>query len=85
MANSPPFKDSQATSPLAVAVTPHDSTNFTDGECRALYVGVTGNVVGIVGGVAITFVGAQAGSIIPVRFTRINNSDTTAGSMVALY
>lgn len=83
MANSIPSSSTQSAN-KAVAVTPHDSTNFTDGECRGLYVGVSGTVVGIVGGAAVTFTAVPVG-VLPVRFTRINSTNTTATNMVALY
>jgi hypothetical protein len=70
---------------LAEAVSPHDSTNFTNGECRALYVGVAGDVVAIINGTAITFTGMLAGSVYPIRCTRVNSTSTTATNMVALY
>lgn len=78
-------RDSTSTAASAVAVTPHDSTNFAEGECRSLYVGGAGTVVGIVDGAAVTFAGVVAGTVLPVRFTRINSTSTTATSMVALY
>lgn len=68
----------------AVAVTPDNTVNFTDGECRALYVGVSGDIVGVVNGTPVTFTAVPVG-ILPVRFTRINSTSTTAASMVALY
>jgi hypothetical protein len=76
--------DSQSTAGVAVAVTPHASTNFAEGECRALYVGVAGDVTGIVNGAVVTFTAAPVG-VLPVRFTRINAVATTATNMVALY
>lgn len=69
-----------------VAVTPSDSTNFTAGPCRALYVGTGGNVVVVgVDGTATTFVSVPSGSILPVAAERVNATDTTATSIVALY
>lgn len=70
----------------AVAVTPHDSTDFTY-ACRALYIGGAGNVsLETVGGQsAVVFVGLPAGTILPVRATRVNSTSTTATSIVALY
>ncbi len=65
------------------AVTPHDSTNFSK-TTRGLYVGGTGNVVAIMDGTAITFVGVQGGSILPIRCTRVNSTSTTATSIVGL-
>lgn len=72
-------------STLAVAVTPSDSTSFTQGPCRALYVGVAGNVSVLSGGAAVVFVGVQAGSILPVETARVNSTATTATNIVALF
>jgi hypothetical protein len=67
----------------AVAITPSDSTNFA--VCRAIYVGGAGNIVAVVNGVAVTFSNALAGSVIPIRATRVNSTNTTATGLVALY
>lgn len=67
----------------AVAITPSDSTDFN--VCRGIYVGGAGNVVAVVNGVAVTFSNAQAGSVIPVRASRVNSTNTTATNLVALY
>ena len=68
-----------------VAVTPHDTTNFTHIP-RAIYVGTTGNVAAVDSdGTAVTFVGVPAGAFLPIRPTRINNTNTTASDIVALY
>lgn len=71
------------------AVTPHASTDIAQvlGEYpRALYVGVAGDL-GVVGvnGEVVTFKGAAAGSVIPVRCRRVNATGTTATDIVALY
>lgn len=69
----------------AEAITKSDATNIT-GVARALYVGGAGNVAAVMmDGVAITFASVPAGAIIPIRFTRINSTNTTATNMVALY
>jgi len=68
-----------------VAVTPHDTTNLTV-PARALYVGGAGNLVAINGsGTAVTFTGLLAGTILPIRTTRVNATNTTASAIVALY
>lgn len=68
----------------AFAVTPSDSVDFTV-AARALYVGVTGNVVVITkGGTAITFTAVPAGMILPIRCTRVNSTNTTATNIVGL-
>ncbi len=66
----------------AVAVTTHDS-NELDPTPRAIYVGGAGNVVATMNGVDVTFVGVQAGSVLPIRPTKIKTA-STATSMVAL-
>lgn len=67
----------------AVAVTPSDSTVV---DFRGLYVGGAGNVAikGKPGGTAVTFVGVLAGSVLPVRCTRVMSTNTTATSIVGL-
>ena len=67
-----------------VAVTPSDTVNLAP-PARALYVGGAGNVVAInAEGDAITFTGVVAGSILPIRTTRVNSTSTTATNIVAL-
>lgn len=81
------FQDS-LTSPAenAVAVTPHDSTDFTTAS-RALWVGGAGNIsVQMVGvGTAVVFTGIPAGTWMPLRVSRVNSTSTTATSIVAVY
>ena len=69
----------------ATAVTPSDSTDlaFTS---RALYVGGAGNiVVTMAGGGDVTFTAVPAGSILPIRVSRVKSTSTTATSIVNLY
>lgn len=69
----------------ATAVTPSDSTDlaFTS---RALYVGGAGNlVVTMAGGGDVTFSAVPAGSILPIRVSRVKATTTTATSIVNLY
>lgn len=70
----------------AVAVTPADS-DLAAMPTKALYVGVAGNVAVVMagGGSAVTFVGVPAGAILPIRVDRVNSTNTTATSIVALY
>lgn len=69
----------------AVAITPHDSTNFTDGACHAIYVGGAGAIVAIVSGSAVTFAAVPVGTVLRIRATRVNSTNTTATNLVALY
>lgn len=69
----------------AVAVTPSDSVNFTQGKCMGLFVGGAGNVVAIIGGAAVTFTAVPAGTSLYICATRVNATSTTATAIVALY
>lgn len=67
------------------AVTPSDSVSLTK-TSRALYVGGAGTVVAVMkDGTTLTFVGVTAGTVLPIRVTRVNSTNTTATSIVALY
>jgi hypothetical protein len=67
------------------AVTPSDTVSTTT-PFRALYVGVTGNVVVLLlSGAVLTFIAVPAGSILPVSGSRVNSTNTTASSIVALW
>lgn len=70
------------------AITPHDTTNFGR-KTRAVYVGSIAGGATIIAvnpaGTAVTFAGVVAGSILPIQVTRINNTGTTASSLVGLY
>lgn len=91
MAFKPPitvFKsaDDTATAVDAQAVTPSDSATLTNGACLALYIGVAGNVALVTSqGTTVTFVGLNAGSILPVRTNKVLATGTTATSILALY
>lgn len=66
-------------------VTKSDTVAFTDGACDALYVGAGGTATIVrEDGTAVSFVGLAAGSIIPIKAIRVNDTGTAA-SFVALY
>lgn len=68
------------------AITPSDSTDFAEGVCRGIYVGVAGDVVAVdKAGNATTFKNAIAGSILPIEAKRVNATNTSASDLVALY
>ncbi len=68
----------------AVVVVESDTVDFIDGECRALWVGVSGQVTAVVDGAAVAFVGVQG--LLPIACTRVNDTGTDASlSIVALY
>jgi hypothetical protein len=70
-----------------LAVTPHNSTNFS--PARALYIGVAGDVTAVsiaIDGAetAVLFKNIPAGTILPIRTKRVNATGTTATDIVAL-
>lgn len=74
------------------AVTPSDANSYSTAfgtdyaVARALYVGVTGNIVLLdAQGNTVTFSNVPAGAIIPIAHTRVNATSTTATNMVALF
>lgn len=68
----------------AVAVTPADATEIT--LTRGLYVGGAGNIVATMrSGNDCTFTAVPAGTILPLRVTKVKATGTTATSIVALY
>ena len=70
----------------AAAVTPHDANEFPV-PTKGLYVGGAGNVNVLLAGdtVPVVFVGVGAGTILPVRATKVLSSSTTASNIVRLY
>jgi len=67
------------------AVTPSDTANLST-PSRALYIGTAGDVAVIPAGqtTPVTFVGVLAGSIIPVRVSRVLATGTTADDILSL-
>ena len=68
----------------AWAVTPSDSTDYTQGYARALHVGTGGTVVLVlVDGSTVSIV-AATGSRIDIWHKRVNSTSTTASNLVAM-
>jgi hypothetical protein len=69
----------------AVAVTPNDSADISPAPCRALWVGVFGDVAVKMagGGGSVVFKGVQG--LLPIRVDCVLDTDTTATDIVALY
>ena len=82
-----PFRtrlDETAPFESAKAVTKSDTVDVPGGMCRALYVGVTGDVTVITAsGDIATFVAVPAGFILPGYVTRVKLGGTSA-SILAL-
>ena len=69
----------------AESITPSDSTDL-EAITRGIYVGGAGNIaVVMLGGGSVTFVGVLAGTILPIRVTRVKDTNTTATSLIGLY
>lgn len=69
----------------AVAVTPSDSADLTY-VTRGLYVGATGTVKVIMqDSGTVTFAGVPAGTLLPIRATRVYSTGTTASTILALW
>jgi hypothetical protein len=67
----------------AIAITPSDTV--TIGGCRAIYVGVTGDItIDTANQTGILFKSVPVG-ILPVAPLRVKATGTTATNMVALY
>lgn len=71
----------------AFAITKSDTVNFPV-SANAIYVGTPGAtgtvVVALEDGTTVNFVGVPAGTILPIRCIRVNNTTTTASDLVAL-
>lgn len=78
-------RDETISASYAAAVTPSDVTVF-ESSTRGLYVGGTGDLaVTMEGGAVVTFVSVLAGSILPLRCTKVMSTNTTATAIVALF
>jgi hypothetical protein len=69
----------------AAAVTPSDSAQISP-VARALYVGGSGDIKLVTEeGTTVTFQDIVAGSLLPVKATKVFATDTTATNIVALF
>lgn len=71
----------------AVAVTPHDSNNLA-AVSKALYIGgaAAGDLAVVMeDGSTVTFDAVPVGTLLKIRVQRVNNTDTTATNILALY
>jgi hypothetical protein len=71
------------------SVTSNNTTVFSQ-PTRGVYVGVAGNLAVTMLGydnsnTALTFVGVQAGSILPIQVIQIKRTGTTANSILGLF
>ena len=69
----------------AVAITPSNTEDLTY-VTRAIWVGGAGSVnVITAGGQTVLIVGVQAGTLLPLRVTRVLSSSTSATSIVGMW
>ncbi len=70
----------------AAVVTPSDTVVIPGGPARGLYIGGAGNIVVVfTDDSTCTFTGVPAGTVLPVQCKRVNSTNTTATSIVALF
>jgi hypothetical protein len=76
----------------AVAITKSDTVNIAPPAgrvppcCDAIYVGGSGDIAVVFSNdQAVTFIGALAGTIIPVAAKRVNSANTSATDLLALF
>jgi hypothetical protein len=81
-----PVDDGRGPYVNAVSVSPND-TNDLANTTLAVWIGTAGNLsVNMEGsGGPIVFVGIPAGTLLPIRATRILSTNTTAGNILALW
>lgn len=78
-------QSSAAPASSAAAVTPDDSNDLTD-VTRWVYVGGAGNLTVVMNdGTTATFTGFQAGTLLPIRVSRVKATNTTATNITALW
>jgi len=80
-----PYEVSSCPATGAAATNNHDTNQLTNGTCRSLYVGVTGDIkVTMANGDVVTFTNVAVG-IFPVSVKQVFSTGTTATSLIALY
>jgi hypothetical protein len=85
MAVDVPFEVSTSPAVGAAATNNHDSNQLTNGTCRSLYVGVTGDIkVTMANGDVVTFTNVGVG-LLAVSCKQVWSTGTTATGLVALY
>lgn len=69
----------------AFAIVPDDAVNLAV-KPRAIYVGGAGNISLLtLNGETVVFTAVPVGSILPVRATRVNATNTTATLLIGIY
>lgn len=70
----------------ALSVTPNDTTDLTV-VSRSVYVGTGGNLEAILAGdtTSVIFMNVPAGSMLPIRVSRIRAAGTTASNILVVW
>jgi len=85
MAVNAPYEASTSPATGAAAANLHDTNQLTNGTCRSIYVGVTGDIkVTMANGDTATFTNVAVG-VFPVSVRQVWSTGTTATGLVALY
>ena len=85
MATNAPYEVSTSPAAGAAVANLHDTNQLTNGTCRSLYVGVTGDIkVTMANGDAVTFTNVAVG-ILAVSCRQVWSTGTTATGIIALY
>ena len=80
-----PFEASTSPGVGATAANLSDIGQLTNGTCRSLYIGVSGDVkVAMANGDAIVFANVPVG-VLPVSVKQVFNNLTTASGIIAIY
>lgn len=80
-----PYEVSSCPATGAAAANLSDTVQLTNGTCRSLYVGVTGDIAVIMAnGDAVTFTNVAVG-VLPVSVKQVKSTATTASGIIALY
>lgn len=83
---TPPLTPFPYSIDFGAAITPHNTTDFANGTCDAIYVGGAGDLVVVwQDGSTSTFAGAVAGTVYYFRARRVNATGTTATNLIACY
>lgn len=69
----------------AVTITPSDTADIAEGPTAAIYIGGAGVVVAVFPNDTTATFTCVAGQVLPVRAKRVNNTNTTATLLRALY
>lgn len=80
-----PVKTAERPAESHEVIVPSNTNGFASGECRGIYIGVGGDISVVVNGVTAVYKNTIAGTILPVKASRVNVTNTVATNLIALY